>query len=73
MSTAYELGYLAGTFLGGCLCGLFPLIVSIMKKRTNIGVILAIACGLLGLMSPVVSLAVGVISGIALLFAKKNA
>lgn len=72
MSTVYELGFLFGTFTGGCLCGLFPLIIAILKRRTTIGVILLIACGLLSFISSVVSLAFAVISGIALFFVKKE-
>jgi len=71
--SAYELGALFGRFMFGCICGLFPLIVAIVKKHAVVGVCLLVACGLLSFLHPVASLAVAVVSGIVLLviYAKK--
>lgn len=72
MTAAYNLGYLFGTFAAGCIFGLFPLIVAILKKRAKVGAALMAICGLLGFIHPVLSVALAIVSGIVLCFKKKN-
>lgn len=72
MGSAYSLGYLFGKFVAGCICGLLPVIISIIKKRVMLGIVLMVICGLAGFIQPVISVAVAVVSGIVLCFMKKN-
>lgn len=72
MTSAYNLGYLFGTFAAGCIFGLFPLIVAILKKCPKVGGVLMVVCGLLGFIHPVLSVALAIVSGIVLCFKKKK-
>ena len=72
MGSAYDLGLLFGTFTAGCICGLFPLIVSLIKKRALCGLILMVISGILSFIHPVLSIATAVVSGIALCFMHKK-
>lgn len=72
MSSAYQVGTFLGLFFGGCLCGLFPLIVGIFKKRIALGIVLMVVCGVVGFISSPVSLVVGIISGVSLLFIRRK-
>ena len=73
MGTAYNVGLMIGYFAAGCICGLFPLFVAIIKKRAKLGVVLMLACGAVSFIHPIVSIALAVVSGIALCFMRKNA
>lgn len=73
MVNAYSLGVLFGKFFAGCICGLFPLIVAIIKKRVLIGVVLTVVCGLLSFIHPIISVAAAAVSGIVLCIMRKYA
>lgn len=71
-AAAYAAGKAIGTFFAGCLLGLIPLIVGIVKKRDGTGVTLMLICGALGWVSPLLSLLTAVIGGIVLGCMKAN-
>ena len=64
--SGYSIGFYAGYLLAGCIVGLFPLIVGIVKKCAPAGIILLIVCGLVASVQPVLSFVISIVSGIIL-------
>lgn len=61
-----------GFFIGGCIWGLIPLIIGIVKKRWWIGLICLILCGVTAWLSSILPFIVAIISGIILLIVPKK-
>lgn len=66
MINAYSLGFLLGKFIAGSICGLIPLVLSVIRKRSLLGVAAMVVCGFLGLIHPIIAVAVSIMSGIVL-------
>lgn len=72
MYGAYMAGVIIGQFVIGCVFGLFPLIVGIVKKRSGAGILWMLVCGVCAFVHALLTLAVAIVSGIVLICQPKK-